>query len=107
MFNRVLVATDFSAHADTMLECIGQIPGLQEILLVHVINETLPETSNSLLGFPQPSPRDQVLTSLGKKRQFLEKVTGVQVSQRIIEATDGDIAGAIVRLAHVDRRPPQ
>jgi nucleotide-binding universal stress UspA family protein/GNAT superfamily N-acetyltransferase len=105
MFNRVLVATDFSAHADTMLECIGQIPGLQEILLVHVINETLPETSNSLLGFPQPSPRDQVLTSLGKKWQFLEKVTGVKVSQRIIEATDGDIAGAIVRLAHVDNIP--
>ena len=38
MFKRVLVATDFSAHADTMLGCIGQIPGMEEILLVHVIN---------------------------------------------------------------------
>ena len=40
MFKRVLVATDFSAHADYTLKCIGQIPGMEEILLVHVIHGT-------------------------------------------------------------------
>ena len=31
MFKRVLVATDFSRHADRVLECIGEIPGMEEI----------------------------------------------------------------------------
>ncbi len=105
MFKRVLVATDFSAHADTMIECIGQIPGLEQILLVHVINETFPTTSTGLLWSPQPSPRDQVLASLEEKRLFLEQMTGVHVSQRLIEARDGDTAGAIIHLAHSDNIP--
>ncbi|MGA7798684.1 MAG: GNAT family N-acetyltransferase [Methanoregula sp.] len=37
MFRRVLIATDFSRHADRVLECIGDIPGMEEILLLHVI----------------------------------------------------------------------
>jgi nucleotide-binding universal stress UspA family protein/GNAT superfamily N-acetyltransferase len=36
MFKRVLVATDFSRHADRVLECIGEIPGMEEIILLHV-----------------------------------------------------------------------
>jgi nucleotide-binding universal stress UspA family protein/GNAT superfamily N-acetyltransferase len=38
MFRRVLIATDFSRHADRVLECIGDIPGMEEILLLHVIS---------------------------------------------------------------------
>jgi nucleotide-binding universal stress UspA family protein/GNAT superfamily N-acetyltransferase len=102
MFKRVLVATDFSAHADTMLECIGQIPGMEEILLVHVINETIPGAANGLLGNSHPSSRDLALASLEEKRQFLEKMTGIHVSHKIIEAKSGDIAGAIIRSAYTE-----
>ena len=56
MFKRVLVATDFSAHADTMLGCIGQIPGMEEILLVHVINGS--DTGNGFFGASSPTPRE-------------------------------------------------
>jgi nucleotide-binding universal stress UspA family protein/GNAT superfamily N-acetyltransferase len=105
MFKRVLVATDFSAHADSMLGCIGQIPGMEEILLVHVINGTSHEARNGFLRALQPSPHDQALSSLEVKRQFLEQMTGVTVSQRIIEAQSGDIAGAIVHLAHTENIP--
>ena len=38
MFKRVLVATDFSRHADRVLECIGEIPGMEEIVLLHVLD---------------------------------------------------------------------
>lgn len=105
MFKRVLVATDFSAHADNMLGCIAQIPGMEEILLVHVINGTSPETANGFLGNSHPSPRELATVSLEEKRQFLERTTGVVVSQRVIEAQSGDIAGAIVRLAHTENIP--
>ena len=80
MFKRVLVATDFSAHADTMLECIGQIPGMEEILLVHVINGTIPDAGNGFLRNSHPSPRELALASLEEKRQFLEQMTGITVS---------------------------
>jgi nucleotide-binding universal stress UspA family protein/predicted GNAT family acetyltransferase len=103
MFKRVLVATDFSAHADTMLGCIGQIPGMEEILLVHVINGS--ETGNGLFGDSHPSPREVALSSLEEKRQFLEQMTGKTVIPRIIEAAYGDIAGAIISLAHMENIP--
>jgi nucleotide-binding universal stress UspA family protein/GNAT superfamily N-acetyltransferase len=105
MFKRVLVATDFSAHADSLLECIGEIPGMEEILLVHVINETRPEIRSGFFLSPHSSPRESALASLKEKRQLLERMTGVPVSPRVIEATDGDIAGAIVRLAHTENIP--
>jgi nucleotide-binding universal stress UspA family protein/GNAT superfamily N-acetyltransferase len=105
MFKRVLVATDFSAHADTMLGCIGQIPGMEEILLVHVINGTSPDARNGLFRNSHPSPRELATVSLEEKRQFLEQMTGVVVSQRIIEAQFGDIANAIVHLAHTENIP--
>lgn len=105
MFKRVLVATDFSAHANTMLDCIGEIPGMEEILLVHVINGTLPEDGIGMVRGSRPSSRELALASLEEKRQVLQQMTGVTVSQRIIEATYGDIAGAIVRLAHTENIP--
>ena len=73
MFKRVLVATDFSAHADSLLECIGEIPGMEEILLVHVINETRPEIRSGFFLSPHSSPREPALASLKEKRQLLER----------------------------------
>jgi nucleotide-binding universal stress UspA family protein/GNAT superfamily N-acetyltransferase len=105
MFKRVLVATDFSAHADIMLECIGQIPGMEQILLVHVINGTGLEARNGLFGASLPPPRELALASLKEKRQFLEQMTGVTVNERVVEAPYGDIAGAIVSLAHTENIP--
>ena len=105
MFKRVLVATDFSAHANTMLECIGQIPGMEEILLVHVVNETRADAENGFFRNPQQSPREQALASLEQKRQVLEQMTGVQVRHKIIEAKYGDIAGAIIRSAYTENIP--
>jgi nucleotide-binding universal stress UspA family protein/predicted GNAT family acetyltransferase len=102
MFKRVLVATDFSAHADSSLECIGEIPGMEEILLVHVLNGTHTETRTGFLWNHQHSPRELALTRLEEKRRSLERMTGLSVLPLIIEAADGDIAGAIIRLAHAE-----
>lgn len=105
MFRRVLVATDFSPHADHTLECIGEIPGIEEILLVHVVNETRHVPSSPLFWANHPPLRDQALVTLTEKRTFLQELTGLPVTLRIIEAVDGDIAGAIIRLAHAEAIP--
>jgi nucleotide-binding universal stress UspA family protein/predicted GNAT family acetyltransferase len=105
MFRRVLVATDFSAHADSTLECIGEIPGMEEILLVHVISGTKKAPSSSLFQSSRTSPQKSALAALNEKRAVLEGMTGVPVVSRIIEATGGDIAGAIIGLAHAENIP--
>lgn len=37
MFERVLVPIDFSKYSDKVLNCVGEIPGLKEIVLLHVV----------------------------------------------------------------------
>lgn len=38
MFERVLVPTDFSRYSHKMLECIGEIPGVMEVVLLNVLD---------------------------------------------------------------------
>lgn len=38
MFERVLYATDFSEYAQKILECLDEIPGIKEIIVLHVID---------------------------------------------------------------------
>jgi len=105
MFRRVLVATDFSPHADHTLECIGEIPGIEEILLVHVISGGKKTPSTAFFRSPPPSMQDLAFASLDEKRTILERMTALPVVPRIIEAIDGDIAGAIIQLAHAENIP--
>lgn len=102
MFKRILVATDFSADADSILECIGQIPGMEEIVLVHVVNGNSSESMHSIFGNSPPSSHELAMKSLAEKRQFLEEMTGIPVRHKILEAKRGDIAGAILRAAYTE-----
>ncbi len=38
MFERILYATDFSDYAQKITECLGEIPGIKEIVIQHVID---------------------------------------------------------------------
>jgi nucleotide-binding universal stress UspA family protein len=42
MFERVLIPTDFSRFAHKMLECIAEIPGLKEVVLLNVLDASNP-----------------------------------------------------------------
>lgn len=99
MFKKVLVATDFSRHAERTLECIGEIPGMEEIVLVHVIHSSpVPASSHSLFHH-HGSPREAVLQMLESKRLELEHMADVPVTSLLVEGIDGDTAGAIFRIA--------
>jgi nucleotide-binding universal stress UspA family protein/predicted GNAT family acetyltransferase len=102
MFRRVLVATDFSPHANHTLECIGEIPGIEEILLVYVTTGGKKTPPAPFIQSSQPPPRDPALATLDEKRIFLERIMKIPVVPRIIEAVDGDIAGAIIHLVHAE-----
>jgi nucleotide-binding universal stress UspA family protein/N-acetylglutamate synthase-like GNAT family acetyltransferase len=98
VFKRVLVATDFSAHADRTLECIGEIPGMEEIILVHVIDQE--EAGNASFLRPNQTSAAKIAADLmEKKKQYLEQATGIPVRAILETGTDGDKAGPILRLA--------
>jgi nucleotide-binding universal stress UspA family protein len=37
MYEKILIATDFSKYAEKIIECAGEIPGVKEIVLLHVL----------------------------------------------------------------------
>ena len=95
MFQKVLFATDFSEYAKKALDCIAGLPGVQEILLLHVLEEsrsprgggeiveTLTETERYLLR-----EEKHRLESLTKNLKVTTMVT-----------TSSDTPGAIIETA--------
>jgi nucleotide-binding universal stress UspA family protein len=95
MFRKVLFATDFSDYAKKALDCIAGLPGVREILLLHVLEEarsprgggeiveTLTETERYLLR-----EEEHRLESLIKNLKVRTMVT-----------TSSDIPGAIIDTA--------
>src|SRR5512137_891876 len=100
MFPRVLVATDFSPFADRTLECIGEIPGMEKIVLVHVLNQTPVPPRSSVFGNVPVSPEKQAQEVLDEKGRYLEKTTGVVVKTMLVNGAGGDTAASIIRTAN-------
>ena len=34
MYEKILIATDFSKYAEKMIDCVGEIPGVKEIVIL-------------------------------------------------------------------------
>jgi nucleotide-binding universal stress UspA family protein/GNAT superfamily N-acetyltransferase len=100
MFRRVLVATDFSRYADRTLECIGEIPGMEEILLVHVLNKSPVPEHSSLFNRSQTSPEEQAGRLLAEKGRYLEGMTGIKVKTELVLGNGADIPGTIIKTAN-------
>lgn len=41
MYEKILIATDFSKHAEKITDCVGEIPGVKEVVLLHVLAKDL------------------------------------------------------------------
>jgi len=37
VYEKVLIATDFSKYAEKIIDCVGEIPGIKEVILLHVL----------------------------------------------------------------------
>jgi nucleotide-binding universal stress UspA family protein len=93
MFKKVLVPTDFSAYARKVLECIGDIPGLTEVVLLNVVARD-----------PLARVWDPVAEAKNAEKKLAEekkyfKAPGVNVKTRAVSALEGDIPDAINNIA--------
>ncbi|MDM7939146.1 MAG: universal stress protein [Methanothrix sp.] len=73
MFEKVLVPTDFSRYALKMLDCIGEIPGPREVVLLNVVDAGNPMMLEKK-GWSYSSLLDDAKADLKKMAEHLERL---------------------------------
>ena len=101
MFEKVLVALDFSPYSQKILDRVPEIPGIQEVVLLHVVDATRP----SRLGWTHGPHIENTKLLMAEKKEALENL-GLKVSINvdvIVNAiTQGTIAQAILEIAETE-----
>lgn len=91
MFEKVLIPTDFSEYAQKTLECIGDIPGVKEVVILHVV-----DTAHLLKkGLVQDLYIQDARIHLDEMKKQLENI-GLKVKVKIEVITGGDVSHAIL-----------
>jgi nucleotide-binding universal stress UspA family protein len=95
MFEKILFPTDFSGPARTELTCITSIPGIREIILLHVIRQYgLPMGAEMVEGLEAQVSH----TYLHEAKSYIATLNpDIQVTLK--EKTSTDITGAILETA--------
>lgn len=102
MFSKVLVALDFSPSSQNILDRIREIPGVREVVLLHVVDATHP----SRRGWTHGPEIENAKLRLAEKKADLEKAgLKVQATVDVIVSviTEGDVARAILEAAETHR----
>jgi nucleotide-binding universal stress UspA family protein len=89
----VLIPTDFSRHAEKIADCVGDIPGVKEVVLLHVLaRDPLARVW---------SPGDEIKEAerkLSDVKKGLEDM-GLKVKVRTESTLEGEVPGIIQRVA--------
>ena len=98
MFEKVLVALDFSVHSQKILDRIGEIPGIQEVVLLHVVDATHP----SRLGWTHGPHIENAKILMGEKKDALEHIglkVHINVDVIVNAITQGSVPLTILETA--------
>ena len=97
MFEKVLITTDFSPYAHKILECIGEVPELKEVVLLNVVTRELRDYAWD--------PRDESKIAEKKLAEEAKSFTrpGVNVKLRVTSTLEGDIPVAIQKIADQEK----
>ena len=97
MFPRVLLPTDFSPHAERTFQCIAEIPGIEDLLLLHVleagVNNSTPQGQNAV----EARIRESLLHLEGLKKWIVRP--GLAVRVLVHERVRDDVAETILSVA--------
>ena len=101
MFARVLVPTDFSPHAERTAACITEIPGIESLILLHVL-EKGPD------GAPAPgrhTVEERIREALERLHALRDGMGGDGLSVRVLveERVHDSVAGTILSAASAEK----
>jgi nucleotide-binding universal stress UspA family protein/N-acetylglutamate synthase-like GNAT family acetyltransferase len=101
MFPRVLLPTDFSPHAGRTVQCIGAIPGIEELLLLHVL-EPAPDGSTPK---GQHTVEAGIRDSLGRLEGLKKEIERPDRPVRVLvhERVRDDVAETILSVAEGEK----
>jgi len=98
MFATVLIPTDFSDYSRAIFDTIDQIPGIDEIVLLHVLDAPRAATQYWISGRILESPLESARKGLEALRESLE-ARGMKVRTRLEFIEHGDVPQAISAVA--------
>ncbi|WP_165394820.1 GNAT family N-acetyltransferase [Methanofollis fontis] len=97
LFKRVVIATDFSVHAQEALNAVSLLPGVRSVLVVHVI----PHDGSERAWISGHLLRSGAEIGAEKLAAITERyvAAGIDADYRVIEQGEGDIASKILDVA--------
>jgi len=97
MFEKVLIPTDFSKHAQRVIECVGQIPGVKEVLLLNVVARP------TITRFWDPVAEVKAAEKKLSEMKSALTVQGMSVKARAVTVLEGEVASAIQKVAEEEK----
>jgi nucleotide-binding universal stress UspA family protein len=98
MFEKILFPTDFSEFAQKMLGCVTDIPGVKEVVLLHIIDAT----HYSIHGWTHEPELENARLLMEEKKAHLEE-RGQKATTRVEAITSGTIDKTILDFAEQDK----
>jgi len=93
MFEKILVPTDFSRYSQNVLECISELPGNRDVVLLHVIQRT--PISRSWDPASEVKEADEMIE---KQKLYLQSLR-FNVKTRVETIMEGDTSKIIQKVA--------
>lgn len=94
MFKKVLFPTDFSDDKQTVLRCIGEIPGIKEVTLLYIVDAT----DHSIQGRTHGQHIANAKILMEEKKAYLTCL-GLDVSIRVDVLQQGNVYEEILKTA--------
>lgn len=101
MFEKVLLALDFSVYSQKILDRITEIPGIQDVVLLHVVDATRP----SRIGWTHGPHIENAKILMNEKKEALENLglkVRINVDVIVNAITQGTIAQSILDIAETE-----
>jgi len=93
MFEKVLVPTDFSKHAQEVVKCIGEVPGVKEVVLMSVLSR------DPLARVWDPAAQEKEMEMKLEAEKNAISLPGINIKVRAVSVMEGEVASAIQRVA--------
>jgi len=101
MFEKVLVALDFSHYSQKILNRVSEIPGISEVVLLHVIDATSPSRLEWTSG-PHLENVNSLMTEIKERLENLGLKVIINVDVIVNAVTRAPVSRAILEVAETE-----